>query len=53
MSKFWACSRTPAADVWNPTFELYPYRRILACGNCFGRKSRNHNFPSDSQAFSA
>lgn len=42
-SRFPACSRTPAFEVWNATFELYPNSIMRARGNRFGRNSLSLN----------
>ena len=43
LSKFPACSSTPAVDDSNATFALYPKRSTLLRGRSFGRKSHSHS----------
>lgn len=53
LSKFCACSRTPAEEDWILTLALYPKSSILAWDSWLGRKSLSHIFPSSSHVRSA
>ena len=53
LSRFSACSLTPAVDVSNATFELYPNNSTRALGSCFGRKSLSQSLSPDVHVVSA